>query len=168
MNINPTQTESPDSNPTSQSSTPSDRRQMARAIRDFGLARDVRDFLIALDCPAIAASRLAKLFRSTEDRVVRIANSYDWFSIRSVTDEAELAHDWTITQRQSLVIETTQAGETAATTDLTRSASALTPSLEFLSETHKPINDTIWGKKLRPDLIANVAHLSAESLSPSL
>lgn len=141
---------------------------LMQTMRDYGIARDARDFLIALDCPTISAMRIGKLLRVSRSRILRIAESYDWFHVQSLTDHSRFDHNLKNGSTGSITtVTTTPLGNTVAETDTNRDESQLTADLEFLKRPHKPINDDTW-EKLRTQLIQHVSRFDADSLPCSL
>lgn len=145
-----------------------DKATLMATMRDYGIACDARDFLIALDCPTISAMRIGKLLKISRSRILRIAESYDWFHVQSLTDYSRFDHNLKNGPKGSITaVTTTPLGNTVAKTDTIRDESQLTADLEFLRQPHKPINDDAW-KKLRTQLIQNVSRFDADSLPCSL
>lgn len=137
-------------------------------IRDHGLARDIRDFLTALDEPDISTRQIAKVFESSKDRISRVTSSYDWFCVQHITEQSQLDHKQAVSQcNTASKITVTPEGTRAAVTDSVRGEEVLTQELEFLSQPHKPLDNEYWDD-LRTDLIANIASFTAESLPERL
>lgn len=134
-------------------------------LHNYGLARDIRDFLTALDEPTISIRNIATLFNSGTDRIAQIIGLYDWFRSEPITEESQLDHSENVSHCDSVsTVVVTPQGTQAALTDSVRGKQALTQELAFLSQPQKVIDDEHWQTDLRPDLLENTDHLTAESL----